>query len=140
MPAALASSTARRAPFSLSLPRCAMPPVSGPTWPILTSIPAAAGAAAAFSAFGAGFCSPQPISATAAPNSAVLTILFITSSGMTALLLRKDPLHQRLDVGVGNVAVRRHGNRAPYARAALLHLVYQLRFRSLVGAVLCRDV
>src|SRR4029077_7538941 len=32
--AALASSTASRAPFSLSLPRCAMPPVSGATLPI----------------------------------------------------------------------------------------------------------
>ena len=35
-PALLISSIARRAPFSLSLPRWAIAPVSGPTWPILT--------------------------------------------------------------------------------------------------------
>ncbi len=40
MPFALASSTARRTPDSLSLPRCAMPPVSGAAWPILTVTPA----------------------------------------------------------------------------------------------------
>src|SRR5213596_1224453 len=62
--AALASSTARRAPFSLSLPRWAMPPVSGPTWPIFTS--STLGAAGFASALAAGFCSPQPASATAA--------------------------------------------------------------------------
>ena len=45
--ASFASSIARRAPFSLSLPRCAMPPVSGPAWPILTSPSAAALLAAA---------------------------------------------------------------------------------------------
>src|SRR6266850_7037520 len=62
--AAFASSTARRAPFSLSLPRWAMPPVSGPTWPIFTS--SALGAAGFASALAAGFCSPQAASATAA--------------------------------------------------------------------------
>src|SRR2546430_2367110 len=62
--AAFASSTARRAPFSLSLPRWAMPPVSGPTWPIFTS--STLGAAGFASALAAGFCSPQPASATAA--------------------------------------------------------------------------
>ena len=39
---ALASSIARRTPFSSSLPRWAMPPVSGPAWPILTVRPAGA--------------------------------------------------------------------------------------------------
>ena len=51
-PFALISSTARRAPFSLSLPRCEMPPVVGSTLPILTTwsaiaVDAAANAAAA---------------------------------------------------------------------------------------------
>ena len=36
-PLALSSSMAKRAPFSLSLPKCAMAPVSGPTCPILTT-------------------------------------------------------------------------------------------------------
>ena len=37
-PLALRSSIAMRAPFSLSLPRWAMPPLVGPTWPILTTM------------------------------------------------------------------------------------------------------
>ena len=43
--AAFACSIARRAPFSLSLPRCAMPPVSGPTWPIMIVMPGGGAAA-----------------------------------------------------------------------------------------------
>jgi len=45
-PALLISSRAKRAPFSLSLPKWAMGPVNGATWPILTSIPSAETAAA----------------------------------------------------------------------------------------------
>ena len=41
--AAFASSIASRAPFSLSLPRCAMRPVSGPAWPILIVMPGGGG-------------------------------------------------------------------------------------------------
>ena len=52
-PLALSSSIAMRAPFSLSLPRWAMPPLVGATWPILTTmscaetVPAKIAAAAA---------------------------------------------------------------------------------------------
>src|SRR5688572_18812730 len=152
MPAALASSTARRAPFSLSLPRCAMPPVSGPTWPILTSRPpaaAGAGAAAPLSALAAGFCSPQPIRAIAAAKSVMLEILFMEFSRgvdiwgryFTAdLLLRHDPFHEGLDVGVRHGSVGGHRHLAPDPRPALLNLVEQLRLGALVGAVLRRDV
>ena len=56
--ASFASSIARRAPFSLSLPRCAMPPVSGPTWPILTSAPPP-------------LCWPQPTDTRAATAAAM---------------------------------------------------------------------
>jgi hypothetical protein len=60
-PAALASSMARRTPFSLSLPRCAMPPVSGATLPILITI----GGGGAWTGGGGGGSSlPQPIRAT----------------------------------------------------------------------------
>src|SRR5437879_9732971 len=41
-----------------------VPPVSGPTWPIFTS--STLGAAGFASALAAGFCSPQPASATEA--------------------------------------------------------------------------
>src|SRR5688572_10546342 len=76
--ASLASSMARRAPFSLSLPRWAMPPVSGPTCAILISIEGGGGAVTTFcgstltSVF---WLSLQPIRAIAAaraetPNNA----------------------------------------------------------------------
>ena len=51
--ASFACSIARRAPFSLSLPRCAMPPVSGPTCPIMIVMPGGGGGAAGAAAFGA---------------------------------------------------------------------------------------
>src|SRR3989304_3467940 len=59
--AALASSIARRAPFSLSLPRCAMPPVSGPTWPVLISMEGGGGGAACATGGFLGSSLPQPI-------------------------------------------------------------------------------
>ncbi|SPR98071.1 hypothetical protein CBM2634_A230141 [Cupriavidus taiwanensis] len=81
-PDLLTSSTARRAPFSLSLPRCAIPPVSGAAWPILTTVspPPAAGAAGAAAAGAeeagsAGFSSFLPQAATSATAAAIGRIL-----------------------------------------------------------------
>src|SRR5690349_2241612 len=152
MPAALASSMASRAPFSLSLPRWAMPPASGATWPILTSSsPAGAAAGAALlSAFGAVCsCLPHAASANAAATRVMVALLFMASPGKCArkcagksarLFLRQHPLHQRLDVGVGNVAVRRHRHGAPDAGAAFLDLLEELRLRVLLPAVFRGDV
>ena len=57
---AVASSTARRTPFSSSLPRWAMPPVSGPAWPILTTTTSSTGAAAFGASAFLGSSLPQP--------------------------------------------------------------------------------
>src|SRR5688572_26587643 len=57
-----------------------------------------------------------------------------------ALLLRENPLHQRVHVGVGHGGVGRHRHVAPYALASLLDLFGQLCRRALVGAVLGGDV
>src|SRR5438105_10163412 len=153
MPAALASSTARRAPFSLSLPRCAIPPVSGPTWPILTSLaPEAAPPPADFSDFGASLLQPASASAMASSETASEVFFIEFSEGAfggayltsapprksIALLLRQDPLHQRLDVGVGHLGVGRHRHLAPDALPALLHLFEELGLGSRVTAVLRR--
>src|ERR1017187_3688130 len=72
-PVALASSTARRAPFSLSLPRWAIPPVSGPTWPSLTTIGGGGGGGAATTGSGF-FSSPHAarVSAATTANTARL--------------------------------------------------------------------
>src|SRR2546426_5069170 len=59
-----------------------MPPVSGATWPILTSCAAgAASAAGLLSPLAAGFLSPQPTSAIATAISAMLNLLFMGSPG-----------------------------------------------------------
>src|SRR4051794_18729755 len=94
MPAAFASSTARRAPFSLSLPRCAMPPVSGATWPILTSVPpaCAAGVAAPLSAAGLGASLLQPASAIATASSESASFEFFIDSSEVVKLLWADIL------------------------------------------------
>src|SRR4029077_1281751 len=157
MPAALASSIARRAPFSLSLPRWALPPVSGATWPILISVVSAeaAGAPPSFLAV-CGVSLLQPAASSAAASSEQASLVFIGSPRVlalwgryltpapsrksTALLLRQHPLDERLDVRVGHLAVGRHGYLAPDALAALLHLVEQLRFGARVVAVLGGDV
>src|SRR6476661_841912 len=149
--ASFASSMARRAPFSLSLPKCAIWPVSGPTCPILISCAAGAGDALVASAavFAAGFgCSPQAMSAAAAAISVAPTLLFMRSSrglrgraydtarpgwhSRRALaryhlvtvvsLLRQDPLHQRAHVRVWHVRIGRHRHLPPGSLAALLHL------------------
>src|SRR6266480_2943961 len=57
-----------------------------------------------------------------------------------SLLLGKDPLHQDLEVGIGNTGVGRHRNLSPHALAALFHLVDQLGFGRLVAAVLGGDL
>src|SRR6185295_83243 len=164
-----ASSMARRAPFSLSLPKCAIWPVSGPTCPILISCAAGAGDALVASAavFAAGFgCSPQAMSAAAAAISVAPTLLFMRSSrglrgraydtarpgwhSRRALaryhlvtvvsLLRQDPLHQRAHVRVWHVRIGRHRHLPPGSLAALLHLVDELRFRAGVATVFRRDI
>src|SRR3989454_6477728 len=160
MPAALASSTARRAPFSLSLPRCAMPPVSGPTWPILTSAADAAGAwpASPFLAPVCGVSLLHPAMASAAASSEKASLVFFMGSprglafggayltsapprkSTVRLLLRHDPLHERLDVGVRDLRVRRHRHLAPDPLAAFLHLVEKLRLGTRVIAVFRRHL
>src|SRR3982751_5003719 len=57
-----------------------------------------------------------------------------------ASLLRKNPADQRLDVGVGHLRIGRHGHLTPYALAALLDLVEELRRRVGIAAVFGRNV
>src|SRR5436190_1706490 len=165
MPAAFASSMARRAPFSLSLPRCAMPPVSGATWPILTSVPpaCAAGVAAPLSAAGLGASLLQPASAMPAASSESASFLLIIDSSEVGkacrrisylrpsseidragrrvrLLLRQDPLHQRVDVVIGHLRVRRHWHLTPDSLTALLHFLEQLCLGLFVVAIFRRHV
>src|SRR5687767_13663679 len=137
--AAFASSTARRAPFSLSLPKWAMPPVSGPTWPIFTSAPAPP----------LEPCWPQPMSAIAAAIAEIPIRMFFMRSPrggscersiFYALLLGENPLHERLHVGIGHRGVGRHRHVAPHALASLLDLFGQLGRRGLVGTVLGGNV
>src|SRR5438034_6644011 len=56
------------------------------------------------------------------------------------LLLRHDPLHERLDVGVRALRVRRPRHLAPDPLAAFLHLVEKLRLGTRVIAVFRRNV
>src|SRR5438105_2063120 len=153
IPAPFASSTARRAPFSLSLPKWAIPPVSGPTWPIFTSsalgCAAACGAAVPDCALAGGFCCPQAASASAATRVRASLEFFMASSGVetgavsypaAASLLRKNPAHQGLDVGVGHLHIGRHGHLTPYALAAFLDLFEELRRRVGIAAVFGRNV
>src|SRR3974390_2647580 len=160
-------SSARRAPFSLSLPRCAMPPVSGATWPILISIDGGGGGTSALaSCLGAGFfSSPQPITpkATARTVNAIFDFSMdspgrngasmipqdekrdglpapFSSVRFSALLDRQDPFHERLDIGVGHRRVRGHRHLAPDALSALLHLLDELRLGVLLAGVLLRHI
>src|SRR5262245_13285542 len=137
--AALASSMARRAPFSLSLPRWAMPPVSGATCPIFTSCVCAH----------AGKAAPSAATSSVMRKFAWVIGLLLMGRisylrrcyGFSArLLLRQDPLHQGADVGIGHRSVGRHRYLAPDSGPALLHLLDQLGFGLLVGAVLGGDV
>ncbi len=102
----LASSMARRAPFSLSLPRCAWGPVSGAEWPILTVRVGTAGGAGNW-AWGAGACAlgsslPQPSRARAAVTARVrvlaescmvvsgkFAIIFLEPQWRGAVLMRR---------------------------------------------------
>src|SRR3990172_7224854 len=158
--ASLASSIASCAPFSLSFPRCAMPPVSGPAWPILISIEGggggALGASALASGLGAGACSPQPASATAVALSARASQVRCIrppvrgrydtqpppESQRTCVrsLDGQDPLHQRPDVGVGHRRIGRHRRLAPDSLPAFLHFVDQPRLCVLLPGVLLRHV
>src|SRR5215208_3365698 len=147
--AAFASSIAKRAPFSLSLPRCAMPPVRGPTWPIFTSLPppppwpqpaktkAAASAAAMAEMPNWMFFMGSPRGSGQVLTRAIIPRRCVRKA---TLLLGKDPLHQCVDVGVRHRAVGRHRRLAPDALAAVLDLGRELRRRVLVGAVLGGDV
>src|SRR4051794_31597453 len=57
-----------------------------------------------------------------------------------SLFEREDPLYERADVGIRHGRVRRHGNLAPDADAALLHLFKELRLGRLVVGVLGRNI
>src|SRR5579864_709105 len=139
--AAFASSTASRAPFSLSLPRCAIPPVSGATLPMVTPTVLFAGAAWAW-----GFLSsPQPArpssteAAIVAPKRKRIIATSRKSGTPSAaeLLQRQDVLREDLGLVVADGSVRRHRDGAPHAgRAAadLLHdVVLGVRARLVLG-------
>src|SRR5499426_524036 len=168
-----ASSIASRAPFSLSLPRCAMLPVSGATWLIMI-VMLGGGAVAVFAAsVGAVFAASadllsalphaaRPSAATTARAIGVVRVSMLCSSrywgetgnyrdrlialsnslagkdadAPTALFLRQDPLHHRVDLGVRDRRVRRHRDLAPYPHAALLHFLREHLLGILLTAVL----
>jgi hypothetical protein len=74
-------------------------------------------------------CNARPPAARGSPLAA-----------RAALLQRKYPGDELLDVGVGHEPIGRHGNLAPYANAALLDLVGEHRGRFLIAFVLRRDL
>ena len=77
MPLAFSSSMARRAPFSLSLPRWACGPVIGATWPSLTTTSGLPiGVAGVAAGFGSSFW-PQADSAKAATTERATTESFV---------------------------------------------------------------
>src|SRR5581483_9518894 len=155
--AAFASSIARRAPFSLSLPRWAMPPVSGATWPILISTEGAGGGAEgcelAACSFGFSGSLPQPSSVNAAATDSTNAFFIAVSQRLSfrdaydtrapvtrSLLERQDPVDELLHIGIGHRGIRRHRDLAPHADATLLHLLDQLGLGGLVAAILVRHV
>src|SRR5882724_9979296 len=131
-PAALASSIARRAPFSLSLPRWAMPPVSGATLPMTTDTFPEAGV----------FLSLQPDAATKTIATTKTGMRVMAASGFSTrcLLAGQNELRERLRLFVVDARVRRHRYRAPHAGRAFPDLLRQVGFGVLARLVLVGDV
>src|SRR5438477_5011276 len=149
-------STARRTPFSSSLPRCAMEPVSGPACATFTVVPAGAAGAAAFAGadFGSSFFSHAASASAAATAMSNVPWVFIGNLSWScrggarkgrdyalfqALLLGEHPLHELLDVGVAHERVRQHRHLAPDSLSAFLHFLLEFRLRALVALVLRGD-
>src|SRR5262245_44093257 len=130
-PAALASSIASRAPFSLSLPRWAMPPVSGATLPITTETLPEAGA----------FLSLQPETAARTSATARTDMRVMAASGFSDDLFDgQDVLRERLRFLVVHGAVRRHGDLSPHSGRTALDLGDEVGLGILARLVLLGDV
>src|SRR5580765_7199138 len=137
-PAALASSIASRAPFSLSLPRWAIPPVSGATLPMTTeTLPEAE----------AFLSSLQPeatarIRATAKNGMRVMagSVAGQDDQRGQGLFQGHHELRQCLGFFVVDRTVRRHRDRAPHAGRSPLDLRGEIRFCVLARLVLGGDV
>src|SRR5690242_13156976 len=132
---AFASSIARRAPFSLSLPRWAMPPVSGATLPITTStFPA--------SPF---LSSLQPEAASAINARTRTRERIMTASGADGgcgrrLLDGQYELRERVRLGIVDGPVRRHRDGSPYAGRSPLDLGHEVGLGVLARLVFRGDV
>ena len=56
------------------------------------------------------------------------------------LFQRKNPRYQCFDVGIADMRIGRHRNRAPYSLASFLHFFFQFGLGACVILILGRDI